>query len=99
MNDAPAVHDEDYASRLLKLHGELMYGSALWRSLGFRTERAFQKAAERNTLPVTVFTLPFRRGRHARTIEVARWLEGLGACPSTGKKATEASKGAMSDPA
>jgi hypothetical protein len=62
---------------LLAAHGELMSGRALWHTLGFRSERSFQRVIQKGTLPVPVFTLPSRRGRFARTRDVAAWLAGV----------------------
>lgn len=62
---------------LLAAHGELMNGRALWHTLGFRSERSFQRAVQNGTLPVPVFALPSRRGRFARTRDIAAWLAGV----------------------
>ena len=60
--------------RLLSSHGELIGGLPLARCMGYRTARAFQVAAQRGQLPIETFPLPGRRGRYARTFQVARWL-------------------------
>lgn len=57
--------------------GVVVGGAALWRLLGFRTGDAFRKAAQRQALPVATFTLPNRRGRFARTADIAAWLATL----------------------
>jgi len=62
---------------LLAEHSELMSGRALWHALGFRSERSFQRAVQQGTLPVPVFTQPSRRGRFARTRDIAAWLDGV----------------------
>lgn len=67
------------ARRLIADHGELIGGSALARCLGYRTQRAFQMAIQRGQVPIETFTLPSRRGRYARTFEVAAWLAACGA--------------------
>jgi hypothetical protein len=59
---------------LARTHGPLLGGSALWRALGYSNARAFSKAVERNTIPVTTFRIPHRRGRFALTHEVILWL-------------------------
>lgn len=63
---------------LLTTHGELLGGAALARTLGFKTQRAFQKAAVAGRLPLDTFVIAGRRGRFARTRYVAIWLAGLG---------------------
>lgn len=64
--------------RLLAEHGELIGGGALSRCLGYRTQRAFQMGIQRGQVPVETFNLPGRRGRYARTFEVAAWLAACG---------------------
>ncbi len=77
--------------RMLDEHSELLSGQALGRCLGYRSSRAFQRAARLGELPVEVFKLPGRRGRFARTIEVARWLAGeVNAGECIGAQPTEA---------
>lgn len=68
-------------SALLTTHGELIGGAELARCLGFRTSRAFQKAAVADRLPVETFVLEGRRGRFARTRDIAGWLASLGEEP------------------
>lgn len=63
---------------LLAEHGELLGGVALQRCLGFRSARSFQRALQTGNLPVQTFLLPGRRGRFARTRDVALWVEQLG---------------------
>jgi len=65
---------QELLERLTAQHGELIGGMALARCLGYRTPRAFQIALQRRQLPIAIFTLPGRRGRFARTFEIARWL-------------------------
>jgi hypothetical protein len=64
--------------RLIAEHGELIGGAALSRCLGYRTQRAFQMGIKRGQVPVETFNLPGRRGRYARTFEVAAWLAACG---------------------
>jgi hypothetical protein len=78
MSANPAAESDDILQTLLDKHGELMHGDALWRALGFRSERSFQRAVQCSQIAVTLFTLPGRRGRYAKTREVAGWLNGLG---------------------
>lgn len=74
---APTAENESLQT-LLAEHGELMHGEALWRALGFQSERSFQRAAQRGLMGVALFFLPGRRGRYAKTRDVAAWLAGLG---------------------
>lgn len=60
--------------RLTAQHGELIGGMTLARCLGYRTPRAFQVALQRRQVPIVTFPLAGRRGRFARTFELARWL-------------------------
>ena len=69
--------------RLVSKYGEVVGGNDLARCLGFKTPRAFQMAARRQRLPVQIFSVPGRRGHHALTSEVARWVHSLG--PGTGQ--------------
>ena len=62
---------------LLKEHGPLMSGEALWKSLGFKTSAAFRQAKSQGRLNVHVFTMPNRRGTYAFTKHVVEWLELL----------------------
>jgi hypothetical protein len=85
-HDEPAVpltHEEAQAltARLINAHGELIGGNALARCLGYRTQRAFQMGIQRDRMPVETFTLPGRRGRYARTFQVAAWLASCDAPP------------------
>ena len=59
---------------LPRLHGPILGGETLWRTLGYPTARAFSKAVERKTVPVPTFWIPHRRGRFALTSEVMSWL-------------------------
>lgn len=67
--------------RLTGQHGELIGGMALARCMGYRTPRAFQVALQRGQVAVATFPLAGRRGRFARTFELARWLAHCDAPP------------------
>lgn len=60
--------------RLIDTHGELIGGRELAHCLGYRTRRAFQMGVQRGQVRVETFTLEGRRGRYARTFQVAQWL-------------------------
>lgn len=65
--------------QLFNLHGPLLSGEALWKTLGYRSAVAFRQAKVRKTLGVRTFKLPNRRANYALTRDVARWLQGLSA--------------------
>lgn len=79
----PLTQDDTVAltARLIAEHGELVGGNALRRCLGYRTQRAFQMAIQRGQVPVETFSLPGRRGRYARTFQVAEWLATCDGAP------------------
>lgn len=56
---------------------ELVSGQALWTALGYRTAAQFRQAACRSTVPVHVFDIPGRRGKHAFRQELEAWLDEL----------------------
>jgi hypothetical protein len=66
---------------LLSRHGEVVGGEALMRCLGYRSARSFARAGAQGQLPVATFALAGRRGRYAKTRDVAEWLETLGKNP------------------
>ena len=75
----PAISAEfEIREELLLRHGELMSGKHLCQCLGFANVRAFRRAIAHGAVPVMTFTLPGRRGRFARTRDVAAWLVTLG---------------------
>lgn len=63
--------------RLFAHFGPLIGGPDLVRVAGFRSSQALKMAALRGRLGFRTFTLEGRRGRFARTEEVATWLRGL----------------------
>lgn len=66
------------AKEMVSAHGEVIGGAALQQCLGFRSARSFQRALQAGNLQVQTFLLPGRRGRFARTRDVAQWLATLG---------------------
>lgn len=56
---------------------ELVSGKALWQGLGYRTEAAFRQAVHRKTVPIHVFSLPNRRGKHAFKADLDQWVSDL----------------------
>lgn len=71
----------DVLGEMLRLYGPLMTGEALRRALGFPSDAALRMAISRGIVPVEVFKLPKRRGRFARTHDVAIWLATAGQNP------------------
>lgn len=57
--------------------GLIVSGRELVRLLGYRTSSAFRQAARRQSLDVPTFFVRGRRGRCARTADVARWALAL----------------------
>lgn len=57
----------------LDRHGSWMKGEQLWRALGFGSQRAFHRALQNGWREVKLTELPSRRGRCARTEEVAKY--------------------------
>ena len=68
---------DDLAEKLHKEFGPLMGGEDLRRALGYRSTPAFARAVRLNTVGVTVFEIPGRRGKFAMTADVAAWLKTL----------------------
>lgn len=69
---------EDFEVSLTRALGAVVGGGDLSRALGYRTQAAFRQALARDRLPVRVFEIEGRRGRFARTGDIARWLWGQG---------------------
>lgn len=74
-------HPNDVVKALVDVYGEVVGGKALHRCLGFRSTRSFQRALQAGNLPVQTFLLPGRRGRFARTRDIALWVKQLGQKP------------------
>lgn len=66
---------------------ELVSGKALWMALGYRTAASFRQAAHRKTVPIHVFDLPNRRGKHAFRAALDAWISEL-----VSREATNASR-------
>lgn len=75
-NAIQALHDR---------FGMIVAGRDLVRLLGYRTSAAFRQAAHRNSLGVRTFFIRGRRGRCARTSDVARWAFEHGVPPLQGE--------------
>lgn len=57
--------------------GPRMSGERLWKALGFKSRRSFERAAQEGRLMVRLYPFTEGRGRFAKTVEVARqvWSE------------------------
>jgi hypothetical protein len=66
-----------YSKKLTDKYGELMFGADLMRNLGYKSQAAFRMARSRGSLPIKVFDIENKRGAHALTKDVARWLDEL----------------------
>ncbi|AIO43841.1 MULTISPECIES: hypothetical protein [Burkholderia cepacia complex] len=65
------------AKYLLERYGPLMHGRELWSTLGYVSAQAFRSAVRKGTVPIGTFTIESRRGRFAKTLDVAAWLSSL----------------------
>lgn len=61
-------------NKLYQSLGPMVYGDALYKSLGYSSADAFRQALSRQTVPVDVFSIAKRRGKFALTRDVARWI-------------------------
>ena len=64
--------------------GMIVAGRDVVRLLGYPTSAAFRQAAHRKSLGIRTFFIRGRRGRCARTSDVAQWAFELGAPPLQG---------------
>jgi len=70
LNDLEKALEED----LLKLHGPVLTGETLIRSLGYISKDAFRQSIVRKTVPIQVFRMENRRGYYGLTKDVAKYL-------------------------
>lgn len=66
-----ATHHEQV---LLKRYGPMIQGADLLQVAGYPNSEALRQAIRRQTVGFSVFTIPGRRGRFARSSDVAHWL-------------------------
>ena len=60
---------------LLSMYGSpILSGDDLWKALGHPSYDAYRQAMVRKTLPVKIFPIKHRRGRHALVKDIALWL-------------------------
>lgn len=62
-------------------YGLVVPSCELVRLLGYRTAGAFRQAARRECLGLPTFFITGRRGRYARTADVAKWIANQGISP------------------
>ncbi len=73
MNDLSEL-EKALEEDLLRLHGPVLTGENLTRSLGYVSKDAFRQSITRGTVPVELFKMEGRRGYYALTKEVAKYL-------------------------
>ncbi len=73
--DTPSSNDLE--SSLCERYGHLLHGKILWLTLGYVSAQSFRKAVRSGTVPVPIFMIENRRGRFAKTRDVAEWLQNL----------------------
>lgn len=61
----------------LREFGPRMVGERLWKALGFKSRRSYERAVKQGRLGIRLYPFTQGRGRYARTDEVARhvWKE------------------------
>ena len=65
-------------AKLFERYGPLVGGKDLVKAAGFQTAEALKMAIKRKHLTFATFSLPGRRGKFAKTEDVARWLASIG---------------------
>ncbi|MDR6396871.1 hypothetical protein [Herbaspirillum seropedicae] len=79
MTNTDKPQSSDPEAFLLERYGPLLHGKNLWLTLGYVSAQSFRKAVRNGTVPVRIFAIENRRGRFAKTHEVAKWLTNLSA--------------------
>ena len=59
---------------MTKVHGPLLSGDFLFRSLGYSSSDALRQAFHRNTIPITLIDFPNRKNKFALSDVIAEWL-------------------------
>lgn len=60
---------------LLEMYGSpILSGDDLRKALGYPSLAAYRQALVRKTVPVTIFPIKHRRGKHALVKDIAFWL-------------------------
>ena len=68
---------DNLLEKLLEQHGPLMTGENLYKALGYKSWAGFAKAVRSGAVEVNIFNLPGRKGRYAKTSDVANWINKL----------------------
>lgn len=72
--------------QLMQLHGPLIGGIELQKSLGFRSAASFRRAVKLNLIDLKIFEIANRKGMFALTSDVANWLYEISEITSRRKK-------------
>ena len=62
-------------TRSQRTKDQVLHGRALWMTLGFANERAFQRARVRKELAIALFPMPGSRGVWAKASEVKAFID------------------------
>lgn len=73
MSDNVGKADALEERRLIKEFGLIVGGKDLMKLLGFRNYQSFYSACIEDRLPIPVFEILGRRGKFAKTRDVANW--------------------------
>jgi hypothetical protein len=71
------MKSDNLLEKLLEQHGPLMTGENLYKALGYKSWAGFAKAVRSGAVEVDIFNLPGRKGRYAKTSDVANWINKL----------------------
>ena len=71
------MKSDDLLERLLEQNGPLMTGKSLYQALGYKSWAGFAKAVRIRIVEIDIFHLPGRKGRYAKTSDVANWINKL----------------------
>lgn len=65
---------EELAAEITLSNGPYVRIASIWSLLGYPSADAARKAVTRQRMPFPVQTLPGRRGRFVRSLDLAKWL-------------------------
>jgi hypothetical protein len=71
------MKSDNLLEKLLEQHGPLMTGESLYKALGYKSWAGFAKAVRSGAVEIDIFNLPGRKGRYAKTSDVADWIYRL----------------------
>ena len=78
------MKSDNLLEKLLEQYGPLMTGESLYRALGYKSWAGFAKAVRSGAVEIDIFNLPGRKGRYAKTSDVANWINRLNNNPNGG---------------